>query len=537
MKQKTVRNAIQMRLFIALILLSALQSCISKDDMDFSKMAGSEWNPNFSVPLIHSKLDIGKILNVNDSMSSVLDSLSSVTLVYKGDIYSIYGYQFLPLVDQTNSHSINLTPTDITTLTTNDSVTVGRNITYPFGVANGEHIDSMILGQGVLKIDISSTIRQSGVLTITLPSVSINGIPYSKQVPFTYSNQLPLIATGNFNLDGCDFSMTTGGAFNAFPIQYSVKFYNSANPTLTSETFSVDASFQNMVIKRVYGDFGLRNIPMTEDSTCIPIFYNANFGNIAFDDPKLKFSITNSYGVRMDAHFTSMYAQSNMNGNTAITGAPNPVLVQTPSSPGTSAASGFTLNKANSNIKTAINTNPQFIGYRLSAAFNPRTSYTDYIEDSSRFYADVSVELPLSGVAQDLVIQDTVDFALGDIKEIEWAKFRINTSNGFPLDANTQLYFVDTAYTVLDSLISSNEAIIRAGIVDPSTGIVNHPTEKITDEYFPMTRLRNIYNAKKIIVRSLMNSPGSSSQPVKFYPDYILDVRLAAQVQLKINVQ
>jgi len=123
---------------------------------------------------------------------------------------------------------------------------------------------------------------------------------------------------------------------------------------------------------------------------------------------------------------------------------------------------------------------------------------------------------------------------LSEIKEIETAKFRISITNGYPLDVNTQLYFVDSSYTVLDSLLTLPDQAIRAGILNPNTCIVNQPTLKTSDEYFTNARLHNIYNAKKILVKGVINSPNYS---VRFYPEYILDVRLAVQAQLKINIQ
>lgn len=537
MKTKTVRNTAIMKLFIGFSLASIMQSCIHKEDMDFNMLADNQWNPNFSVPLIHSQLNMTNILHLNDTVTPYLDTLNFVTLVYKGDMYSIYGYQFLPLMDQATNMAVNLSPAEITTLSTVDSVTLNRNTLHPFGVSNGERIDSMTLGHGMLNINISSTVQHSGVLTVTLPSARQNGIAFTKQIPFSYNNQVPVVAIGNFDLEGYNIDMTSTGSFNVLPVNYSVKFYDSANPTLTSETFSVAASFQNMIIKKVYGSFGLRTMTVYDDSTRIAIFNHMFSGNLSFDNPHVQFLISNSFGIDLDAHFTSLFTQSTLNGSTTITGFPDPIPVNMPAAAGETGYSNFILDKTNSNFRVAINTNPQYLGYRATVACNPHTSLINFIEDSSKFKVDVRVELPLNGVAQGLVIEDTVNFHLNDIKEVEWAKFRINTSNGFPLDANTQLYFVDSSYTVLDSLISPSEEIIRAAITDPITGMVSHPTTKITDEYFSKARMSNIYNAQKIIVRGVMNSPGSSNAAVQFYPDYILDVRLAVQVQLKINIQ
>ena len=537
MKIKTVRNSPRLKLVMAIILVSMMQSCIRKEDMDFSKMAESNWNPNFSMPLIHSKLSISNLLPQNDTIAAGLDSLSSVTLVYKGAIYSMCGYQFLPMLDQTNNQTVNLSAPEIITLASADSVIANRNILYSLGVSNSERIDSMMLGHGMLNIGISSAIRHGGVLSVTIPTARLNGVSFSKEITFTYANQVPVVAAGNFDLTGYDFDLSSTGSYNLLPIQYSVKFFDSSNPTLTTETFSVNASYQNMIIKKAFGDFGSRNITVQDDSTRLEIFNNVNFGNLSFDNPNVQFSISNSFGMVVDAHFSSLYSQSAINGSTNITGFPNPVPVNSPTTTGATAYSSFTLDHTNSNIRDAINQDPQFLGYHVTAALNPQTSSFSFLEDSSKFNVDVRVELPLTGVAQGLVIQDTVDFTIAEIQEIESAKFRINITNGYPLDVTTQLYFVDSSFTVLDSLITLPNEAIRAGLIDPATGIVNHPTLKTSNEYFSKIRMRNIYDAKKILVHGIINTPTAPNVSVRFYPDYILDVRLAVQAQLKINIQ
>jgi hypothetical protein len=122
------------------------------------------------------------------------------------------------------------------------------------------------------------------------------------------------------------------------------------------------------------------------------------------------------------------------------------------------------------------------------------------------------------------------------VKELEWAKFRINITNGFPVDASMQIYFTDSSFAKLDSMISPPGEIVDAGLIDPSTGIVNHQTLKTTDEYFPKARLQNIFNAKKLIVRGILNSLNTPTL-IKIYADYALDVKLGVQAQLKIDVR
>ncbi len=537
MKTKTRAIAATIKLIVAVMLLSLMQSCIKKEDFEFDKIAETHWNPNVALPLIHSALSIDNILNLTDTGTVLVDNTHFVTIVYKGNIYSIYGYEFLPLIDQSSNQAINLTAPEIVTLSSG-SVTTTRNTILPFGVANGEHIDSMQLKNGMLDINISSVIRHSGVLTVSIPTAKLNGVPFQKNIPFTFNNQVPVIANGSFDLSGYKFDMTTTGSFNQFPVDYSVQFTNSGNLTLTTETFSIASSFNSLAIKNVFGYFGTRNITVNDDSSRISIFNNAIGGTLYFDDPKVQFLISNSFGMPLDAHFNSLYAYNATSGNIPIIGpgVPNPIPIFSPTIVGQTAHSNFSLDKTNCNLGAAMSQNPQYIGYNVNAVSNTGGVTQNFLEDSSRLNIDVRVELPLYGYAGGLVVQDTVDFKLDDVKEIEWAIFRINITNGFPVDANTQIYFLDSTSVILDSLISPPEQIINAGLIDLATGIVNQPTLKTTDEYFSKARLKNIYNAKKIVIRGILNSYNVPTL-VKIYSDYILDVRLGVKAQLNMDIQ
>jgi len=530
-------------LLLAVISFSVLQSCVKEEDFDFDKVAEINWNPNLSAPIVHSKLGLDRIMAIVDPGTISVGSDHFVTLVYKGNVVSVYGYQYLRLNDpqQLADQNISLTNQEISTLSAYDTVSTQRPTNYLVGVTNGEHIDSMTLGSGNMNIHISSVIRHSGVLTISMPTAKLNGQPFSKDVPFTFNNSIPVTASGSLDLSGYDFDLSSTGSFNVLPVIYTVKFNDSGNPTYTNETFTVQSDFSGLTIKKVFGDFGQRLFPIANtDSSRIAIFNNA-FGGIAyFDDPKATFTVSNSFGMLIDAHFDSLYAfksQPPPGTYTNIYGFPNPIPVQAPTVVGETADTSFTLDQNNSNVKTVINQGSNYIGYKVSATSNLGGGTHNFLEDSSRFQIDVKVELPMYGYADGFIVQDTADFSLQNIEEVEWAKFRLNITNGFPIDAYTQVYFVDSMFTILDSLISPLQQVIVAGQVD-ANGVVNKPTLVTTDEYFPQERLQHVYNAKKLLIRGLLNSyQYNVPTKIKIYSDYILDVRIGVQAQLKIKVQ
>ncbi len=521
-------------LFMAVVLL-AMQSCVKKEDVDFDKVAGTNWTPDFSIPLVHSKIGIDKITGLVDSNSYKVDSTGRVSLIYHGQIYSVNGYEFLPLVSQSDYQAITLSPSEISTLSSTNTVTTQRSKNYTF-ITNGEHIDSMVLSKGSLDVHISSYIRHSGTLTITLPTAKLNGVAFAKNVPFTYNGVAPMIVDASLDLSGYDIDFTTPGPYNVLPITYSVTFNNSGNLTTIADAFSVTSSFNNLAIKRVFGNFGVRSLSITEDSSHISLFNNIIGGTAFFEDPKITFLIDNSFGMTIDAHFNSLYAHTVLYGNPVVTGAPNPIPILTPTTVGTTAHNTYVMDKNNSNVVSIMQKSPLYIGYDVSGTTNMPFMTDNFLEDSSRLKIDVNVELPLVGYANGFVISDTTDFTLDEIKEIEEANFRLNITNGYPLDAHTQVYFLDSMNVKLDSLISPYEQVVVAGIVQ--NGKVTTPTLKTSDEKFNKERLNHIYSAKKVLTYAVLNSVGYQTlQTVKIYSDYILDVRIGVQAKLNFNNQ
>ena len=88
---------------------------------------------------------------------------------------------------------------------------------------------------------------------------------------------------------------------------------------------------------------------------------------------------------------------------------------------------------------------------------------------------------------------------------------------------------------VLDSLVTDNTVIVQAGDVNLTTGAVTKATEKISTFNYDKARINKIVGAEKILVKAVMNTSNSTSQNVKIYSNYRLQVKLAVQAQLNVK--
>ena len=531
-----MKNNPTLKLFTFILIITMYSSCIKNNDFDYDKIASSSWNPDVAVPLIHSSLDIKDIIAISDSNSFSIGADHLVTLIYRGNIYSIKGEDFLPVIDQSDNQNFILDNSDSTVLysTGNVSKTVTRTLPYIF--PGGESIDSIFVKTGSLIANINSDVPHSGTLTISIPTAIKNGQPLNYIVPFSYSGS-PISISSAIPLDGYQINLASTGIPNVVNIYYTLSYNNSGSlNSVTNKTFTCITSFNNIFFQSIYGNVGQRGINLYEDSSRITLFDNFQNGNVYFEDPKMTFFLSNSFGMPIDAHVTSLSAINSSGNLVPFIGAiPDPLPIGYPVIPGQTSTNNFILDKNNSNIQNVISQAPRYIVYTLNATSNIPNAPYNFIQDTSQFKADIQIDFPLRGYANGFEIQDTAVFSLEKIDQIESAVFRINIDNGFPATAFTQIYFTDSNYVVLDSmLLNPQNAIVESALVN-ANGIVIQNTHKTTDEPFSKSRLQHLYNARHLLIHSVINTKDSPGRNVAIYDYYKLDVKIGVRAQLNIK--
>ncbi len=529
---------------VAAIIISTLQSCI-KDNFDFNKLAKTEWNPNIAVPLVYSSLTIQDILTKEDKKGIIsVGSDNFCTLIYKGNLFSLIASDLIKIPDQSPApYSASLTPVQITAFSSTGTITVpySQTITFVSGTTPPTpKVDSMIFKAGNISISLNSSYKYSGQIVITIPSAKKNGVIFSKTMPLTYSGG-PVTSSANYDLTGYSFDMTMGGTtFNQFVVKYVVTLTGSGTPPLPSDKVTITESLTNMKFDKIFGDIGQVALSPDKDTVAISIFKNAiGSGSFTLVDPSVKISISNSYGVPIGASMAQLDGYNPGVGTYPITGAPNPLPINSPTfgQIGQSLTTSFTLDKTNSNIVTVVNNTPKNLIYKINSQSNPSgPTNKNFVIDSSKFKVDMELYLPLYGTAKDFVLIDTIPFKLDQTisSDVESALLRTYNSNGFPIDVLIQVYFVDSLYTKLDSLVVPNQLILKSANVNAS-GVVTSPTEKIYDAVVTNTRLQKIKKSKYMLIKAIANTTYGGTN-VKIYSTYKLDVKMGLQVQIKKKI-
>ncbi len=222
-----------------------------------------------------------------------------------------------------------------------------------------------------------------------------------------------------------------------------------------------------------------------------------------------------------------------------LTGLSAPWDIIAPTTIGQSATSQLDLNRNNSNIWDAVFISPRKFIANVSGMSNPNGGISNnFALDTSRLMVDAQIEMPFFGRAWDFVLQDTSDLTFGqDIDKIEFVIFRINTTNGFPVEAIEQLFFLDENNHIIDSLLTPEQQILAPA---PCNGApdyrVTSPATKMTEITFYKSRMLPLKNCKKIVTREKLQTTNSATDLVKFYSDYNINVRLGLRVKFDVNL-
>jgi len=529
-----MRKFILFSLFGVILLI---QACVKDNDFEFDKIASANWNPDLAVPLIHTEMSIQDIIGTTESDIFSVDSNHLVSLIYRGNIYSMSGSGFLSMVDQNDNTPFTINTGDSIALFATNSLSKTIPKIVPFIFPGGQIIDSLYFKTGTLEIRITSTVPHSGTLNVSIPDMLENGYPFNFNVPFNACTGTQIIKIDSTSLIGNSLDLTSTGMPGIFHINYTATFNNSSSATaLTNKNFVVESNFTNINFSSIFGNLGSTVMNMDEDSSQITLFDNFQNGELFFEDPKLTFTITNSIGMPIDAHLASFNIITKAGTTIPISGGiPDPLPVSYPTQAGQFATSSFILDKSNSNIQEIISEAPQYFVYSLNATSNVPSVPFNFLTDSSQLKADIMIDFPLRGYASGFLISDTVEFELQNIEGIDSATFRINVDNGFPASAYTQIYFADSNYVVLDSMLINPSALLVESAQVDANGKVTQPTHKMIDEPFSKLRLNHLFTAKKLLIVSVIDTKDAPNSLIEIYDYYKMDVKIGVRASYNLK--
>lgn len=311
-------------------------------------------------------------------------------------------------------------------------------------------------------------------------------------------------------------------------------------PLSLQDSIYFRCSFTNLTPEYIQGYFGKDTL--TENGGFNQDVISQLAGaSLNFNDVKVSLNFTNQLGIGGKIKINELHSVNTGNNQSAslvINSPLHPFQIQKPVNPFNPQSdviptvNYFQLNNTNSNINQLINVIPNRFDYSVQIFLNPDDPVpppgtgSDFLYYGDRINASLEIEVPLSVIASNVILTDTTKFSFGKTKtdQIVGGVLILITDNQFPVEAEPQVYLLDTLNRVLDILITTG-ARIEAGEVDPVTGRVKKiKRSKIVVPVTPQ-RIELLKKTRKIkTTASFITRPQSSH--VKFYNDYTMKFKL-----------
>ena len=526
--------------FIALATCLFLFNACKKPD--FNKTKGVQWNPNLAVPVGYSEFDVYDILAGQDQNSLVsISSIGELALNYRGELLSVGANQIAQLDNQTASINLSLANQGLSGVGSfNSSVTQTTNQTITFNLANGVKLNTLALEGGSIDFSIQSDLQHNIVVSVLFPDILINGQPVVRSLSSNYSGPPPHGNSTSIDLTGAQFDLTAGGTAseNTLRAQITTTVNGTGNAIIGNENTTVIFGFNNLQLDHALGYFGQQALINATDSIQLKLFDNIPSGFVQLTNPKLRFNITNTFGMPVQLDVSNLKTiNANTNATTNLTtNVLSGVVIPGAANQGDSVIVNLTeLNTNNTtNMNALVNNTPKYLSYTANAISNPNGVAPNFVTKNSQLKIDADLELPLEGFAYDFEIRDTMPFNFSENADmVDYVLFRINATNGFPISFVSQVQFLDQNYMPIFSIFSSEETILAAAPVN-SNGIVTTPVKKITDIQLDQNKIGLLSTAKYAVIvgKAATTQPNTA---VKIMDSYKLLLKLGIQVKLKLG--
>ena len=511
---------------------------------DLKKITGLTFDQNLAVPIGYGEFGVNELLKSMDTTILHQASNGELSLVYQKQLDTIIASEVIHLDDVTQN--FNATPPGIVSsggLNYNPADPVIHNASseiFSYTTQNGAELHNLNFESGLITINVSTTLKHDLVLIITIPDLTSGGVAVTRAVNLTYSGTVPNTASATINLANLLADFTAGGTLtNSLRINMDATVTGAGNPIVGDETVNVSMNLTNMKFKNLTGYFGQQTLATFTDSMLMKIFSTPIAGNINFTNPKLEFTVDNSFGIPININFMNFSSVNTLTNQTTQMVLDQPIInLAIPTAMGQAPVSTvFRLNNTNtSNISSLVDTKPKYLKYSIASMSNPagNVGSLNFIESTSKMIIKTNIELPFEGSASDLSIKDTMAFKFEQadaITKIKSVLFRLKVDNGLPLSFTGQAEFVDANYQHVFDLFDTPTQLITGAGVD-NTGVATTTVSKSNDITISQAKIALLGKVKYIIISGTADTT-PSTVGVKLLSTYKIGFKMSVQTQLK----
>lgn len=531
--------------FLVLLVIVGLVSACNLSYFEDAEFGDFVWDPSLAVPIGEITYTIDELFDeLNDAGAQVgVNDENIVTISYTESLQSQTASAFLSILDQNFSGRLEA-GVDINNPGVSTTVTVSQRFEYDISQRNQEEYDSIEFSSG--QVDLTITSELDADINFSMRLFSLENKTSDNPMTFTgvLSPSSPVF-NGNralSNFDG-EFSKDANGDPESNKVVVELEYQIMVEPgsqVNSDDAVSFDVSLSNAQFRTVFGDVGTQGLDVNFQVVNLDFFRDFDAGGITFTDPVFNFVFENGFGFPLGIDFKNITAIGNEGQIVPLTGTATdaPTIVDAPlvDDIGTVETSNFVLNSSNSNIADLLSAQPRKVIMEVNAETNPDTGPSQYnfVDTNSLLDISIQVDLPMIVNINNLVAEESLDFNNGtDLEEAKKLILRVITENELPLGGNIELQFQDAANNVVFTV--SERPVFAAAPIASGDRTTDIATTSVDIE-FSNEDIRAIENATKIrVLVRLATTDAASGNSVKFFNDYELKIKLAAQADVEIG--
>jgi hypothetical protein len=530
-------------LLLACIPLFLIGSC---KKLGFDKIASTAWDPNLAIPLAYGTFGVSDIFTYNDTANSVFidENTGLVKLIYRSELLVASALDFVTLgqFDENvvfSGSDLNIPATGSLTGTANTS----NNQNMIIDVPNGVEIHSLHLKSGMLAVNVSTTLAHDVTALVTLPGVTVSGAPVQQTVTLNYQGAVPHSNTAMINLAGATMDCSLGNTTsNTVQVTLQNTITGSGAGISGNESVSLNLSSTNMAFDLAYGYFGQQTVVDLQDSILIKLFDNGTgSGYFELTNPSLRLFVESSMGLPIRLNINDLRTISVLNDQEfTLNNYPAVHNINFPAILGVAVETMIEFTTTNTpDLANVITPVPQYLAYGFTALTNPDGpgATLNFLRDTSKIKVRSELELPLEGFASGFGVKDTFNFGLGvGAKNIEYVMLRLIIDNGFPVEMDAQITFMNENYATLFTAWDSPVRVVDSGVTDVNGVVVQRKTA-ITDITIDGSDLELLKQAKFVEVRATAQTrDAQNSSVIKIYDWYTIKLKLGMQIQANFDI-
>lgn len=500
------------------------------------------WDVDILAPLLKTTLDINNI--IPDSLIQQ-NADNSLSVVLQEDLTSSSSDIIFQVPDTTLDTTIWLFPSIVYPCST---IVPPVNDETKYDL-NDVQLTQAIIRTGTMPLLVKNNTAADIEFNYKIPLAQKNSQPFDTTftVPKRTAPSAPGIFSAIFDLSGYDLDLKglSGNGFNTLVKNISAKISCSEPDTVLlnwNDYLYVENSFLTLIPQYAKGYFGNSIIPLGPDSAGFSLFNHITGGTLQLEDIDIRLDIENSIGADGRMTIKNLSSINSRTQNTVSLSHPSigaPInLNRATDNNGNVTASTYSISftPSNSNIKQFVENLPDYISYLLDLEINPLGNVSggnDFVYYNKLLKTQLNMTIPLSLIANELTLADTVNMNAGDIPDnVNYGTLYLYAENGFPFTAEAQLFLMNENYAITDSLIITPNIILAP----PLDANLIAAGKRLTRLSIPLNenKLQTLREAKNIYLKVKFNTAGQPSY-VKIYSFYQINLQLTADFNYTVG--